>query len=144
MARPKKITEAPKVDKVDFALLDPEVKKALEQKAKELAEKEVQDELADAFLLDAKEKAKHEERERLGLLGKQEEVVRHVINLPPNSDKIRINGKIYHQGMEYDLPRGTYEMVVDIENKGWHQETIRKGDQENAFGLRDKRKTGGR
>jgi|ERR1035437_5902147 hypothetical protein len=143
MAKAKK-PEPAKVPDMDFEMLDPGVKKALQEKARTLAEKEVQEEMEDAFLLSEKEKAKHEEREKHGLLGKQEEMVTHTINLPPNADKFRINNRIYNQGQTYELPRGTYEMIVDIESKGWQQEAIRKGDQENAFGLRDKRKAGGR
>ena len=142
MARPKK-TVPEKGPDMDFGMLKPEHKEALQTKAKELAEKEVQEELEDAFLLDAKEKAKHSEREKLGLLGKQEEMVTFTIDLPPNASQIRINREIYNHGQEYTRPRATYDFIRDIESKGWAQEELRKGDHENAFGLRNKRKAGG-
>ncbi len=140
MAKHKK-TETPAV-RMDYSTLDPAIKLALDEKAKEMADKEIQESLEDAYLLAAKEKAKAAKLAELGINAEGEETFEHKVNLPPNAVNYSLNGVTYRHGEKVKVTRGVLNMILDAENRGWYQEDIRRGDTEDSFGLARQRAGG--
>lgn len=122
-----------------YKVLEKKERDALKEKAKEIANKEAKQQVEDAFLKEEVEKAKKEAEERF-LLEKTADQKKylHTINLSSAADHIRIGNKVYKHGQTYEFTQGELSAIKDMEFRGHEQERVRKGQNKNEYGLRER------
>lgn len=116
--------DVPYVEPELLALLAPDEIEAIRERAKkqallehkQIAEKEV----LEQFL----------EQERRKLEPEQE-LVYILLDLPPFAKEIRLDGRVYHHGRVYEVPRGVYETMNEIMARGWaHDREVGQPNQD--------------
>jgi hypothetical protein len=118
-------------------LLGEDRKRELRKQAQEAARKKLQEEEEEKFL--AQEIAKYEDEERKRTdNGAKLDFVEHRIELAPSAKHVKINGQVYQHGVKYRLRRDVYDSIRDIEAKTWKQESLRRGETDNPYKLRDR------
>jgi hypothetical protein len=125
------------VEKVAFEALSKEERDALTKRAKEKAAKESKEAAEEKFLKAEVARFKKEEDKKYNL-SVDEETVRHTVNLSSAADHMLINGKQYKQGHTYEVPQSLHAAMLDIEFRGHQQERLRKGQDLNEYGLRER------
>jgi hypothetical protein len=132
----KESKPAPKKTVVEQALSEGE-KKALRDKAREMAKKNAKKKAEDDFLAAEVKKAELEENAKYGI-STEEEIVTYTVNLPEAADRHIINGKEYLHGSTYEVPKSLADVMRDTEHRGHVQEDIRKGRDRNEYGFRER------
>jgi len=126
----------PEIDKPKYSALSKEAKEALKTKAREMAVKKVKEKLEDEYLKEELAKAEVEENSKVGI--KDEELVRHTVNLSSAADRIIINGTHYIHGHTYEVKASLAACMRDIEYRGHVQEDIRRGNDRNEYGFKER------
>lgn len=122
---------------VDFKVLDEEKKKALKAKAREIAEKEAKEKAEEEYLKQAIIEAEAELAKESGVVT-NEEMVYHTVNLCSAAKSHLINGKEYFHNQTYHVPKSLADCMRDTEFRGWIQEDIRKGNNRNEYGYKER------
>jgi hypothetical protein len=124
-------------DSGGYAILSEDEQDALRAKAKEMALKKAKEKAEDDFLKAELAKAEAEQNKKMGL-NSNEEMVLHTVNLSSAADRHIINGRHYVHGHTYEVPKSLADCMRDTEFRGQVQEDIRKGNNRNEFGYRER------
>jgi hypothetical protein len=71
-------------------------------------------------------------RRQAGLASHLDDLVEHTINCPPFTDRFIIDGIEYHHGYTYTMRRSLYDVMREIEARGWDAED-RAGNPNRKF-----------
>jgi DNA-binding GntR family transcriptional regulator len=132
-AKPKKTA----ADSGGYAILSEDEQDALRKKAQEMALKKAKEKAEDDFLKAELAKAEAEQNKKMGL-NSNEDMVLHTVNLSSAADRHIINGRHYIHGHTYEVPKSLADCMRDTEFRGQVQEDIRKGNNRNEFGYRER------
>lgn len=119
----------------DLPVLGEDRKRELRKQAAEAARKKVEEEAEEKFLAEETEKAMEAERKKNDA-GSKLDFVEYRLNLAPSCKQIRLNGTVYMHGVKYKLRRDVYDCIRDIESRGWVQEELRLGADDNPYKIR--------
>lgn len=116
--------DVPFVDPELLALLAADEIEAIHERARKQAQLEMKQtaekDLYEHFL----------EKERRKLEPEQE-LVKILLDLPPFAKNIRIDGRVYHHGAVYEVPRGTHDLMLEIMARGWaHDREVGQPNQD--------------
>lgn len=116
--------DVPYVDPEMLALLSSDEIVEIRERARKQAQLEMK-QLAEKEVL---EQFLEQERRKLE---PEQELVFVLLDLPPFAKEIRLDGRIYHHGRVYEVPRGVYEMMNEIMARGWaHDREVGQPNQD--------------
>ena len=104
--------DVPAVDPELMALLGPDELQAIRDRARKQAQLE-QKQIAEKQYF---ERALEEERRKNE---PEQEMVGVTIDVAPFAKEIRLDGRVYHHGQRYDVPRAVYDTIQEITARGW-------------------------